>query len=161
MQLETRQFGMLEIQDEQIIHIPKGILGFEGLEKFVLVDNPECAPFRWLQCIEAPNLAFIVVSPVIFFPEYRVAVHSKEVADIDVERPEDVEIFVIVTIPPQFEHMSANLQGPILINTKSMKAKQLVLTNSEYTVQHPVLEEVQKRTSSIVSGEVTTAQLSG
>jgi flagellar assembly factor FliW len=142
MLLETRQFGAVEITDEDIIRFPKGILGFEDLERYVIIDHADSEPFRWLQCVDTPDLAFVVVNPVIFFPEYRVEVHAKEVADIGVENPHDVEILVIVTIPPQIEQMAANLQGPILINAGNRIAKQLVLTNSEYTVQHSITEQL-------------------
>jgi flagellar assembly factor FliW len=142
MLLETRQFGSIEITEEDIIRFPKGILGFESLEQYVIIDHADSQPFRWLQCVDAPDLAFVVVNPVIFFPNYRVEVHAKEVADIDVEDPHDVEILVIVTIPQQIENMGINLQGPILINMASRMAKQLVLTSSEYTVQHSITEQL-------------------
>jgi flagellar assembly factor FliW len=158
MQLETRQFGFVEVQEKDVIEIPRGLLGFEAFERFVFIDSDECEPFRWLQSCDAPDLSFVVVSPVAFFPEYRVAVHAKEVADIGVQDPHDVEIFVIVTIPEQFEKMSANLQGPILVNSRNGKAKQLVLTNSEYTVQHLILDELNRRVPA-TAGSRTTMEL--
>lgn len=144
MLLETHQFGTVEIAEEEIIQIPKGLLGFEDFERYVIVNNPDCYPFHWLQSVDTPELSFVIVSPVIFFPAYRVEVHSKEVADIGVTDPHDVEIHVIVTIPPQLERMTANLQGPILINTRNKMAKQLVLTNSDYGVQHLIIDELNK-----------------
>lgn len=142
MLLETRQFGPIEITEEDIIRFPKGILGFEDLERYVIIDHADSQPFRWLQCVDAPDLAFVVVNPLVFYPRYRVEVHSKEVADIGVVDPHDVEILVVVTIPRQIEQMTVNLQGPILINASNRTAKQLVLTNSDYTVQHSVTEQL-------------------
>jgi len=144
MLLETRQFGPMEITDDDILRFPKGILGFEELERYVIIDHVDSQPFRWLQCVEAPDLAFVVVNPLVFFPDYRVEVHAKEVVDIGVNNPRDVEILVIVTIPPQIEQMAVNLQGPILINATNRTAKQLVLTNSEYTVQHSITEQLSR-----------------
>lgn len=142
MLLETRQFGPIEITEDDIIKFPKGILGFEELEQYVIIDHADSQPFRWLQCVDAPDLAFVVVNPVIFYPNYRVEVHAKEVADIGVSDPHDVEIMVVVTIPTQIEKMTANLQGPILINALNRTAKQLVLTNSEYSIQHSITEQL-------------------
>lgn len=142
MLLETRQFGPMEITDDDIIRFPKGILGFEELEQYVIIDHTDSRPFRWLQCVDMPDLAFVVVNPIVFFPDYRVEVHAKEVADIGVDDPHDVEILVIVTIPSQIEQMAVNLQGPILINAINRTAKQLVLTSSEYTVQHSITEQL-------------------
>jgi len=142
MLLETRQFGTMEIVNEDIIQFPRGILGFEGRERYVIIEPVDCQPFRWLQCVDAPDLTFVIVNPLVFFPDYRVAVHAKEVADIGVDDPSGVEIVVIITIPSQIDQMSANLQGPILINTSNRIAKQLVLTNSDYTIEHSITEQL-------------------
>ena len=159
MLLETRQFGPLEISDDDIIRFPRGILGFEELVQYVIVDHADSQPFRWLQCVDAPDLAFVVVNPVIFFPDYRVEVHAKEVADIGVNDPHDVEILVIVTIPPQIEQMAVNLQGPILISAVNRTAKQLVLTNSEYTVQHSITEQLSRLQRQMERHPVAVAEL--
>lgn len=157
MEVQTRQFGTIEVNESDILQIPKGLLGFEGMENFVLIETPDCLPFRWLQCIDAPELAFVVVSPVVFFPDYRVAVHAKEVADIEVSHPSDVEIFVIVTIPERLEDMTANLQGPILVNKRNNRVKQLVLTDSAYSVAHSIVKQME-RAQSVDSHKVTTMQ---
>jgi flagellar assembly factor FliW len=159
MFLETRQFGSIEITEDDIIRFPRGILGFEELEHYVIIDHADSQPFRWLQCVEAPDLAFVVVNPVIFFPNYRVEVHAKEVADIGVNDPHDVEVLVIITIPSQIEQMAANLQGPILINATNRTAKQLVLTNSEYSVQHSITEQLSRIQKLKGQHPVTTMEL--
>jgi len=159
MELQTRQFGVMEIGEEEVLMVPKGLLGFEGLERFVLVDVPECRPFRWLQCVDAPELAFVVVSPVIFFPDYKVVVHAKEVADIGVAQPSDVEVYVIVTIPEQFEQMSVNLQGPILVNRGNNKVKQIVLTDSAYSVQHSIVRQLERQQASPSAKPVSPVQI--
>lgn len=145
MQLETLQFGAIEITEDQIINFPKGLLGFEGFRRYVLVDREDCRPFRWLQCVDSPELALVVVDPVAFFPDYMVLVHAREVSDIGARHEDDVEILVIASIPKEMERMSVNLQGPILVNSRVMLAKQLVLTDSNYTVQHFLLPELRRQ----------------
>jgi len=130
MLLNTDHFGQIEIAEDEIIEIPRSLLGFEGLQRYVIVDRDESKPFRWLQSIDEPTLAFVIANPLIFFPDYRVEVNSREVADIEVDNPTNVEILVIVTIPPDLENMSVNLQGPILLNRENNMAKQIVLTES-------------------------------
>jgi len=144
MELQTRQFGVLQVTEEEILHAPKGLLGFEGFEKFIVVDQEESRPFRWLQSVDAPELSFVIVSPAIFFSDYQVAVNAKEVADIKVKSPEDVEIYVIVTVPEDINQMTANLQGPILINPKENLLKQLVLTDGTYSVQHSIVRQLER-----------------
>ena len=148
MLVQSDRFGPLEIPDNKIITMKKPILGFEKLTRYCLIEQEEFFPFMWFQSLEDPLIAFIVVNPVIFFKDYRISVHSKEVADLGVEYPDRVETYVIVTIPKNSVEMSVNLQGPILINTENNTAKQLVLVNSEYQVQHFLIEVPEKVTES-------------
>jgi len=138
MLINSNRFGKLEILDDKIIKMQKPILGFEGLNSYSLIEQDEFLPFMWLQSLDDPAIAFIVVNPVLFFSDYRIKIHSKEVADLGVNSPDNVETYVIVTIPENPKEMSVNLQGPILINTENNMAKQLVLVNSEYQVHHPM-----------------------
>lgn len=138
MLINSNRFGSFEISDDKIIKMQKPILGFEGLNSYCLIEQEEFHPFMWLQSINDPAIAFIVVNPVLFFSDYRIRIHSKEVADLAVKSPENVETYVIVTIPKNPNEMSVNLQGPILINTENNMAKQLVMVNSVYQVNHPL-----------------------
>lgn len=136
MQIETLQFGALEVDPQDVIEFPRGLLGFEGYSRYVFVEKEDCRPFQWLQSVEAADLALVVVNPKAFFPGYKVRLHAREVADIQASDPDQVEILCIVTIPAEIEKMSVNLQGPLLVNRLNNTAKQIVLTDSEYTVQH-------------------------
>ncbi len=145
MQIDTLQFGTIEVAESDIIEFPRGILGFEGHHRYVLVDREDCRPFQWLQSVEVADLALVVVNPKAFFPNYNVKLHAREVADIRSTDPSQVEILSIVTIPPDAEKMSANLQGPLLINRLNNVAKQIVLTDSEYTIQHFIMPALARR----------------
>ncbi len=138
--VNTHRFGSLEIPDEKIITMERPVLGFEQLSRFCLVEAPEIAPFMWLQSCEDPAVSFFVVNPVLFFPDYRIEVNSKEIAELRIAKVESVEIYAIVTLADDPSQVSVNLQGPILINTENNLAKQLVLVNSQYQVRHHILE---------------------
>ena len=61
---------------------------------------------------------------------------------MEIAELKSVETYVVVTVPEDPTKMSVNLQGPILVNTENGFAKQLVLVNSDYRVQHFVAEEM-------------------
>ncbi len=143
MLVQTVRFGQLEVSDNKLIKMQKPILGFERLSLYCLVEKEEFRPFLWLQSVEDPAVAFIVVNPLVFFPDYRIEVHSNELAELMISRPSRVEAYAIVTIPKDASRMSANLQGPILINTENNRAKQLVLVNSDYQVRHSVFDALE------------------
>ena len=144
--VNTHRFGSMEIPEEKIITMERPVLGFEQLSQFCLVESPDVAPFMWLQSCEDPAVSFFVVNPVLFFPNYRIEVNSKEIAELRIARVESVEIYAIVTLADDPTQISVNLQGPILINTENNLAKQLVLVNSQYQVRHYILDTPERGT---------------
>ncbi len=144
MLVNSMRFGSLEVPDNKIITMERPILGFESLRTFCLVEMDELGPFLWLQSTEEAAVAFLVVNPLLMFKDYRIEINSKEIAELEVADVHSVETYVVLTIPENPHEMSANLQGPILINTENNRAKQLVLVNSEYKVRHSVLDAVKR-----------------
>ncbi len=145
MIVNTFRFGPLEVPEDKLITMERPILGFEELSSFCLIEIDELTPFMWLQSTEDEEAAFLVVNPVVFFPEYRIVVNPKEIAELRVNDVESVETYVIITIHEHNGDISANLQGPILINSETSLAKQLVLVNSEYRVDHKIIKELESR----------------
>lgn len=142
MIIESVRFGQLEIPDDKIITMKRPILGFERLVSFCLVQREDMAPFHWLQSTEDPEVAFIVLNPAVFYEDYRIEVNPKEIAEMEIADLKSVETYAIVTVPEDPKKMSVNLQGPILINTENGFAKQLVQVNSDYRVQHFIVDEI-------------------
>jgi flagellar assembly factor FliW len=145
MKIVTLRFGELEIPEDKIIEFPKGLLGFEQFHKYIILQREDSEPFSWLQSLEDPNLAFVITNPAFFFPAYRIELHTKELADIEADEASNIETYVVVTIPKDVSQMSANLQGPIVINSDSGLAKQVVMVNGPYTIQHYIMDELEKR----------------
>lgn len=143
MLINSLRFGPLEVPDDKIITMERPILGFEGQTYFCLVEIADLAPLLWFQSTEDPAVAFPVMNPVLFFPDYRIEINSKEIAELAAADVNSVETWVIVTMSNSPSDISANLQGPILINTENNRAKQLVLVNSNYQVQHSILAEIE------------------
>lgn len=142
MKIQTKRFGEIAIAEEKIINMIKPILGFESLKKFFLVESEEMSPFMWLQSIEDPLIAFIVVNPRVFYPDYKIEVNKKEVAEIGLTNVSAVETYVVATIPDDPTKLSLNLQGPIIVNTENRAAKQLVMVDSKYKISHLIFEEL-------------------
>ncbi len=150
MRVETTKFGTLEARVESTISLPEGLVGFEGLKRFVLLEREGEQPFKWLQSLDEPSIAFVVIDPMTFKRDYLVPIEEGDAARLGIEHPDDAALLVIVTIPKEREGMTANLQGPLVINLKSKVGKQLVLAEGPYTTKHNVLEEL--KASSLVQG---------
>lgn len=142
MTVQTFRFGPIEVPATKVITMARPILGFEHLEQFCLIEIDDLLPFLWLQSTDDESVAFLVVNPQLIQPTYRIEINRNEIAELKVARPEDVETYVIVTIPDDPQQISANMQGPLLINTETQLAKQLVLVNSQYKIKHRLLDPV-------------------
>ena len=159
LKILTNRFGEIEAAADRVITMEKPVLGFEGHREFIVVETDDLAPFAWLQSLSDPELAFLVVNPALFFPDYLIEVNRREVADIEAGDNSALEIFVIVTIGASADETTVNLQGPIVINTDSRKAKQLVLANSDYSVRQTLQQRMPAGETSEISSPHASARV--
>ncbi|MCP4706533.1 MAG: flagellar assembly protein FliW, partial [candidate division Zixibacteria bacterium] len=103
------------------------------------------------------SVAFIIVNPVFFCADYHIEVNPKEIEELDVADVKSVETYSIVSIPSDPKKMTINLQGPILINSKTKLAKQLILVNSKYKVKHQMIDVRTKTDKGIKQREMVGA----
>ncbi len=141
MRIKSKFYGDIEVSEKQILEFPEGIPGFEHLRRFALMDAQQ-PPFYWLQSLEVTEIAFALINPRIFRPAYDPGIPEEDMEELGLEDPEDLLIFAIVTIPENQRDMTANLQGPLLINRKSRKGRQFISANPEWKVRHRVLDEL-------------------
>lgn len=143
MQLNTKPFGLINIEERQKITFVKGIFGFESIKEYALL-NASQWPFYWLQSIEVPDLAFILIDPKIFRPDYTADVNESDLLEIGLNKDEtdNMLVFAIVTVPDDQKNMTANLQGPVIINRDSRKGRQFISQNQEWKIKHYIIEEL-------------------
>ena len=142
MKLITKNFGEIEIDEEKIIHFPEGILGFEEEKEFVVInDEDEESPFGWLQAIENPELTFVIINPFFVYPNYDITIPETAQKKLEIQDKKDLIIYSIVVVPKDIEKMTANLIGPIIINTKEMIGKQVILDDDRYSTKHYIFQQ--------------------
>lgn len=127
----------------QKITIPEGLFGFEENTCYLL-ENSEYEPFMWLRSEEEKTLSFLVIDPFLFKQDYEIDVDDASLKEIGIESPADVTVMVIVTLPAEKGPVTANLQGPLVINKKTGVAKQVVLGDSRWSTKHDILAESKK-----------------
>ncbi len=144
MKIETTRFGTVEADENKIIQMPQGMLGFPGSKRFVMFPHKEDSPFYWYQSLDDPSLAFVMTSPFLFLPEYRVDFQEplRRMGWEEEGSELPLELYVVVSIPGGSpEKMTANLIGPILVNIRTHQAVQLVLSDSPYSHRFPLLKQ--------------------
>jgi len=153
VKLDTTRFGELEVDKKDIIIFKEGLLGFENLKKFFIVDPGDQTLILWFQSIEDPSTAFPIIEPKIFQPEYVVKLLPAELSSLNLESINDASVYTILTIPKVVTEMSANMKAPIVINNKSKLARQIVLQDSKLEVRCQMYKELKKYIVSYTSDD--------
>ncbi|MDR1298546.1 MAG: flagellar assembly protein FliW [Deltaproteobacteria bacterium] len=139
LKFDTKRFGEMEFPEDSVITVLGGIIGFPTLTRYVLLQRPNDAPFYWLQSLDDPTMALVLVNPVLFKADYSPTLPEGLHAELKAG-DDGVTLFAIVTIPPgRPQDMTANLLGPLAINPDSRLARQLVLDDRHYSHRQPVI----------------------
>ena len=145
VEINTKVQNNVMIDERQILEFPHGILGFENFHRFALLDAVQ-APFYWLQSLDMKEIAFVMIDPKVFRPDYSLVLNEEEAKEVGLTSipNENALIFAIVTIPEEQASMTANLLGPVVINKETKIGCQFINNDSQYKTKHFIMEELAK-----------------
>jgi len=141
LKIETSQFGTIQIPADKIITMPAGMPGFPGRRRFIILEREETRPFCWYQCVDDPDLALVIMNPYLFKPDYSVDLNPalKEMS-WEGDGRDSLKLYVVVNASEGVpEKTTANLVGPLVINTQKREAVQIVIYDSPYSHRYPIL----------------------
>ena len=125
MRAKTRIFGEIDIPQDKIITMEKGMIGFSELKNYTLIYNSEKEndkkSIMWLQSMDDGDIAFPVMTPL---------------GDLN---EENMYVIVTVNVPSDITKIACNLKAPIVVNTDSNKAAQLIVED-DYKVHFPIYD---------------------
>ena len=146
MQLNTRLFGEIEVEEEKIIFFEKGIIGFPHCQRFTLIydegEDGRKKNISWLQSIEEPGFALPVMDPLIVKEDYAPNVDQEILNNLGMLTEENTYVLVTVTVPADIKKLSVNLKAPIVINVENRRADQIIVEDS-FPVKYPIYEILQ------------------
>ncbi len=148
MKVNTKIFGEVDIADEKIIEFAGGIIGFPELTKFALIHDEEKGVgvgMRWLQSMQEPGFAMPVMDPLVVKTDYNPEVEDELLKELGELNEENLLVLVTVTVPSDLTKMSVNLKGPIVINSQTRKACQVIVEGTDYVVKFPIYDILQVR----------------
>ncbi len=141
MEVETKAYGRIEVDERQRITFPKGLYGFEPYVDWILLDARQ-RPFYWLQSKDDARIAFVLINPYLFRHDYVLNIPEDDLVEIGTPEESDILVFSIVTIPENYAEITANLQGPLVINRKQRIGKQCISLDPRWETKHPIVREM-------------------
>ncbi|MBQ9512290.1 MAG: flagellar assembly protein FliW [Lachnospiraceae bacterium] len=146
MKLSTRVFGEVEISEDKILTFPNGIIGFPDMTRFTLMHDSEKddSSIHWLQSVDEPSFAMPVIDPLYVKEDYNPLIEDDVLTDLQPLNEDNTLVLVTLTVPRDLKKMTVNLKGPIIVNTESRKASQIIVEDDDCSVKFPIYDILQK-----------------
>ena len=141
----------VSVDSRQIITFNAGLIGLPQLKVFALIEDELSLPIRLLQCVSVPEFVFVVINPFTVYPNYDVEISDEDAAELGVTSAAEVLVLAIVTVPDDVRFVTANLLSPIIVNMRTKRAKQILLSDTDYPINYRILKEEpgERRVSSL------------
>ena len=144
MQIESVRFGSVEVDEKKLILFADGIPGLEEYRRYSLLQFEESYPIIWLQSVDDGGICLPVLDTFAVLTGYVFDIDDEDVRELDLGGPEELHVVNVLVIPDDIQQMTVNLAAPIIINTATGKAKQIMLGGGDYNVRAPIFPEICK-----------------
>lgn len=147
MKVNTRIFGEIDIEDDKVITFAGGLVGFPEMTEFTLIYDQDRGPggIAWLQSMQETQFAMPVIDPLIVKADYDPAVEDELLKPIGEFEKDDLLVLVTVSVPSDIHNMTVNLKGPIVVNTTTRKACQVIAEGDDCEVKFPIYDILKAR----------------
>lgn len=142
----TTRFGEIEVEEDLVITLPEGLIGFEDCTRYVVLHLDEKSPFRWLQSLDDGAVAFPIIDPWDFMADYAPSISDADAAKLRIDRDSPKLVFAVVTIPRNNPRgVTANLLGPLVINPVTRIGKQVIVADEQYHTKHSIMDGINRK----------------
>lgn len=121
MIINSTRVGTIEVQEQDLIHFPAGVVGLPDWQDAVIVPVPDLPLFAWLQFTHDPDAAFLLLDVQALYPDY-----NCDLARQQAGAHQTATVFTIVKVPNgDFSQTTTNLMGPIVIQPPASSDQRL------------------------------------
>lgn len=148
MKIQTKYFGEIDLTEEKIITLDKGLMGFDEFKQYTILYDCEKeggTNISWFQSVDEPSLALPVINPLIVKDDYNPVVEDELLEALGDINEENLVILITMTVPENIKEMSVNLKAPIIINADTRKGAQIVVENQDYEVKYKIYDVLKKK----------------
>lgn len=130
---------VLTVEDRDVITLPEGLVGFGEWRRFVLIEDPTERPLGVFQCMDDTDVSFLVTDPWHVYPDYDLRLAPEVMRELGLAKVEDVRALCLLAARDRPVVVTANLLAPVVINPETRLARQVILQDSSYSAQYPVM----------------------
>lgn len=125
--------------DIPVIELAHPLPGFPQEQRFALVRLDEDGVLMAFRSLEREDLQFVVVPPSPFYPDYAPVIGDDVVADLEIRDASDVLVLLVVRAGASVADTTVNLRAPLVINTETRRASQVVLDDPDLPLAAPLM----------------------
>ncbi len=136
MIINTRDFGNVEVLDENVFVSELPIIGFEEYKDFVLLSDDEVGQgIYWLQSVDERDICFLLVNSEIF-KDYSFTV-TQEMRDV-LSLPQGIVplSYCIIVLGVDSASTTVNMKAPLVFSSDKKLFGQFVL-DEDYKIRAP------------------------
>ena len=142
IQLDTKvfplKFEVFDTRVEDTVDFPSGLVGFPGLTQFRLLEPEGGYPLKFLQAGGTDEMSFVCIDVGAIKPDYEVPLGEEDAQSLAIEDPAHALVLALVVIPEDPRKMTANLAGPLVVNTKTLQGRQIILNPEKFALKYQV-----------------------
>ncbi|MGD9569210.1 MAG: flagellar assembly protein FliW [Sedimentibacter sp.] len=143
--INTRDFGEILVDENDIINFTTGMYGFENFKSFVILKDDPMDDVMFLQSLDNAELSFVLIDPYAIFRTYEPNISEEDLKELEAEHETELKYLVIAIIKENIKDSVVNLKSPIAINSITRNAKQVILQNSYPLRYNIIVAEEEKK----------------
>ena len=147
MRVETKLFGVIEIADDKVITLTRGLIGFPQMQHFTLIYDEQKqnrGTIMWFQSLDEPEFAMPVMEPSSICEDYNPTVNDELLSAIGELNDENLFVLVTIKVPSDITKMTINLKGPIIINSDTRLGEQIIVED-DVDMRFPIYDMLQSK----------------
>jgi flagellar assembly factor FliW len=149
VEVSTKRFGIVEVDEDRILCFPEGLIGFPEYRRFIVLDLDKGGFLKWLQSVDEESLGFVIIDPRVPYVDYDPVFAPADLQCLEAASSDELVLLSVVTVPGDVKQMTANLLAPLVVNPAKRLGKQVIISDPQYTTKHQVftaLRNLMKRT---------------
>ncbi len=127
-----------QVEHSDPLDFPAGLPGFEEHNQFVLESRADMRPFLWLRSLSDPDIALLLISCLLLKKQVPIHISNEELQLIGSPSEDDIASYYVLRVDTKEGTITANTRAPVLINTKSMQGRQVILDQEDLRVDEPL-----------------------